>query len=578
VSHQSTEAERRRRLITRTLPLALAALVAFVIGVATGKPGVPEKEAANRFAQSWADKDYREMYAELNEASRARVDPEQFIAAYQEAAEVATLRSLDPGSPHDAETLDGVKVVPVPLDLTTVAYGPVEDEVDLRYADGGIEWGPSLVFPGLAKGEQLKGQVELAERAPILARDGTPLAEGSAEEREHPIGGAAIDITGEVGEAPEEDLERLARRGFSPETPVGISGLELAFNARLAGKPGGSLLAVKPDGSSVRVLAQAKPSKGAPVKTTIDPDLQEAAVNGLAGRVGGVAVLDARTGDVRALAGQAFSAPQPPGSTFKMITTVAALQKGVVSLDDEFEITNGVNVGGRFLNNANGEYCGGTFRQAFAESCNADFAPLGPKIGNDKLVETAERFGFNSPPTLYAPKIIREVDLAESTIPEQIGEEIDLGVSAIGQGEVLATPLEMASVAQTIGNDGVRMPTSLVANKKLRPHAHPVRVMSKKTAGELTELMTGVVTEGTGTAGAIPEAQVAGKTGTAELGPKPGEEDSDNPVQIKDAWFAAFAPAEKARLAVGVLLIEAEAAGGEVAAPIAAEVLSAGLG
>ena len=109
---------------------------------------------------------------------------------------------------------------------------------------------------------------------------------------------------------------------------------------------------------------------------------------------------------------------------------------------------------------------------------------------------------------------------------------------------MLATPLEMASVAQTIANDGVREPTSIVHNKKLRPDAEPVRVMSKKIADELTELMIGVVTEGTGTAGAISEAQVAGKTGTAELGPKPGQEESENPVQIKDAWFSAFAPAE----------------------------------
>ena len=85
--------------------------------------------------------------------------------------------------------------------------------------------------------------------------------------------------------------------------------------------------------------------------------------------------------------------------------------------------------------------------------------------------------------------------------------------------------------------------------------------MSKKVAGELTELMIGVVTSGTGFAGAIPEAQVAGKTGTAELGPEPGQENAEHPVQIKDAWFAAFAPAEKAKLAVGVLLIDAGAAG-----------------
>lgn len=572
-----TEAERRRRLLTRTLPLALVALIAFVVGVSKGSSGSPEKEAAERFATAWEAKDFKAMYAELNEASRARASRREFEAAYRDAQEVATARAIGFGSVGDAEDGSAGKVVPVEAAVATVAFGTVEADLQIPYAEEGIEWSPNLAFPGLEEGEELAADVELAERAPILARDGTALAEGPAEEREHPIGSAAIDVTGEVGEAPEEDLAQLSRKGFPPETPVGISGLERAFNTRLAGKPGGSLLAVAADGSSVRTLAKSKPQPGAPVKTTIDPDLQETAVSALAGRSGGVAVLDTRKGDVRALAGQAFSAPQPPGSTFKVVTTTAALEAGEVSLDDEFEITDGVNVGGRFLNNANGEFCGGTFRESFAESCNAVFAPLGPAVGNDKLVETAEAFGFNSPVTLYAPEIVSEVDPEESTIPTEIGEEIDLGVSAIGQGEVLATPLEMASVAQTVANDGVRLPTSIVANKKLRPDAEPVRVMSEKTAEELTELMIGVVVEGTGTAGAIPEAQVAGKTGTAELGPKPGEEDSDNPVQIKDAWFTAFAPAEKPRLAVGVLLIEAEAAGGEVAAPIASEVLSAGL-
>jgi penicillin-binding protein A len=577
VSSSRNEAERRRRLLTRSLPLALVALVAFLIGIATGAPGSAEKDAANRFAEAWETEDFRSMYAELNEASRAQVDRKEFEAAYREAAQISTARTLKADSAGDPRHTEAGTTVPVEMTVGTVAFGSLAAELELPFADGGIEWDPSLAFPGLRRGEELAADVELAERAPILARDGTALAEGPAEEREHPIGSAAIDVTGEVGEASEEELTRLARHGFPPETPVGISGLERAFNDRLAGKPGGSLLAVAGDGSSVRTLAKSKPQSGAPVKTTIDADLQETAVAALAGRSGGVTVLDTRNGDVRALAGQAFSAPQPPGSTFKVVTTTAALEAGKVSLDDEFEISDGVNVGGRFLNNANGEFCGGTFRESFAESCNAVFAPLGPAVGNDRLVETAEGFGFNSPPTLYAPRIVSEVEPEESTIPTEIGEEIDLGVSAIGQGEVLATPLEMASVSQTVANGGVRLPNSIVLNKKLRPEAEPVRVMSKETAGELTELMIGVVTEGTGTAGAIAEAQVAGKTGTAELGPKPGEEDAENPVQIKDAWFTAFAPAEKPRLAVGVLLIEAEAAGGEVAAPIASEVLSAGL-
>ena len=564
-------------MVTRTLPLALIAVIAFVVGAAMGTPGSPQKEAASRFAEDWARGDFAAMYGELNESSRAAVDPKEFAAAYKEAEEIATLKSLSPGSAHDPTSGEGGTVVPVPVTVSMVAFGRLEDELQVPYADGGVDWDPSLVFPGLRRGEHLESQIELAPRAAILAGDGTPLAEGPATERDHPMGTAAIDVTGEVGEPDEADVERLARHGFAPDTPVGISGLEQAFNTRLAGKPGGSLLAAPDAGGTPRVIAHSEPEAGAPVKTTIDPELQESAVAALAGRAGGIAVLDARNGDVRALAGQAYSAPQPPGSTFKMITTAAALQKHLVTLDTEFEYTDGVNVGGRFINNANGEICGGTFRQAFAESCNADFAPLGPQIGNDDLVATAQRFGFNSPPTLYSQRIVEEVEPAESTIPTEIGEEIDLGVSAIGQGEVQATPLEMASVAQTISLGGIRMPTSIVNNKKLRPEAKPTRVISKKIADELTELMIGVVVEGTGTAGAITQAQVAGKTGTAELGPKPGQENAENPVQIKDAWFAAFAPAEKAKLAIGVLLIEAEAAGGEVAAPAAAEVLSAGL-
>ena len=569
--------ERRRRLVTRTLPLAIVAAAAFAFGAAAGAPGSPEKDAADRYVQAWAAGEFAAMYRELNPESQRAITINDFVIAYRDAAGVASLRSLDPRSPGDTRSVDGTTVVPVEVGAETVAFGPVEGEVALPFDDGGIAWDPSLVFPGLRRGEQLESRVELAPRAPILARDGSPLAEGEAEAREHPLGSAAIDVTGEVGEPEEEDLEALQRQGFSAETPVGVSGLEQAFNSRLAGRTGGSLLAVGEAGGEGRVLAEAEPRPGAPVKTTIDPGLQTAAVSALGGRSGGIAALDVHTGDVRALAGQAFSAPQPPGSTFKLVTTTAALQKGVVSLDDYFEITNGVNVGGRFIYNANGEYCGGTFPEAFAESCNADFAPLGPKIGNDDFVATAEKFGFNSPPTLYAEKYVKAVDPEEASLPTEIGDELDLGVSAIGQGEVLATPLAMASIAQTIANDGVREPTSIVANKKLRPEARPVRVMSKSLADDLTDLMVGVVAGGTGFAGAIPEAQVAGKTGTAELGPVAGQEHLPNPEQVKDAWFAAFAPAEKPRLAVSVMLIAAEAAGGEVAAPAAAEVLSAGL-
>lgn len=572
----SQDVERRRRIVTRALPLALVALVAFVWGASSAGSDSPEKEIAERFADAWEQKDFKAMYSQLDPASRRAVSEEELAAAYREAAETSTLRELDLGDPGDPSERGGATVIAVTAEVGTVAFGSFEAEVELPVSEEGIAWEESLVFPGLRPGERLESDVELAPRAPILARDGQPLAEGPAEAREHPLGSDAIDVTGEVGTPEEEDLPALARQGFPAGTPVGISGLERAFNQRLAGKPGGSLNAVDVSGAG-RTLAEGEPRPGAPVKTTVDPDLQEAAVAALAGRLGGIAVLDTESGDVRAVAGQAFSAPRPPGSTFKLVTTTAALQEDAVSLDDEFEISDGINVGGRFIYNANGEFCGGSFPEAFAHSCNAVFAPLGPEVGNDKLVETAERFGFNTPPTLYAPEVVAAMELPEATIPTEIGTELDLGVSAIGQGEVLATPLEMATVAQAIANDGLRLPTAIVANRKLRPDAEPVQVMTAKLSDQITELMVGVVTGGTGTAGAIAEAQVAGKTGTAELGPKPGQEDSDNPIQIKDAWFAAFAPAEKPRLAVAVLLIEAEASGGEVAAPAAAAVLSAGL-
>ena len=148
---------------------------------------------------------------------------------------------------------------------------------------------------------------------------------------------------------------------------------------------------------------------------------------------------------------------------------------------------------------------------------------------------------------------------------------------------MLATPLEMASVAQAIANGGERLPTPIARTDELRPDADPVRVTSKETANTLRELMIGVVNEGTGTAGALPGIQVAGKTGTAELGPaalEPGQElePDEEPPQETDAWFAAFAPASDPKLAVAVMVVDSEGDGGTVAAPIAAQILATGLG
>jgi cell division protein FtsI/penicillin-binding protein 2 len=331
------------------------------------------------------------------------------------------------------------------------------------------------------------------------------------------------------------------------------------------------------------VLASSAPEPGRALHTTIDPGLQQAAVTALAGRLGGVAVLDAQHGSVLALAGLAFSSPQPPGSTFKVITTTAALEAGVVKLDDQFPVVSSATVGGREIANANNELCGGSFVEAFAHSCNSVFAPLGPKIGSERLVGTAERFGFNSPPSLFNARAIADVDPAESTLPPSIPTDLDLGVSAIGQGQVQATPLEMASAAQAIADGGVRKPTALVTDGRLEPDAQPVRVSSAQVASTVRSLMIAVVNSGTGTAAALPGVQVAGKTGTAELGPKPlapGQEPEpgEEPEQKIDAWFTGFAPAGDPKLVAAAMIVDAPGDGGTVAAPIVREVLAAGLG
>ncbi len=157
----------------------------------------------------------------------------------------ATLRSLEAGSPGDPTSRGrddrGRRCRSSPTRSPSARSKKTSTCPSTKAASTGTE---ALVFPGLRQGEHLESQVELAPRAPILAADGSPLAEGPAEARAHPLGSAAIDVSGEVGTAEEDEADALARQGFPPGTPVGVSGLERAFNARLAGKPGGSLLAV----------------------------------------------------------------------------------------------------------------------------------------------------------------------------------------------------------------------------------------------------------------------------------------------------------------------------------------------
>ena len=554
-------AERRRRLTRRFVPAAGAlALAALAAGIVMGALHESDSErVAREFTEAWERKDYAAMHARLTPEARSAYPAAAFARAYRDTAATATAISFEASDPAD-ERDEGVAV---PTAVRTRAFGTLEDELVVPATEEGVRWVPHLVFPGLAPGESLTRRTRAPRRGRIISADHKVLAEGPPTARASPLGALGESIAG--GMAPAEDgRERLEvyARGFDADTPIGSSGLERVFERELAGRPAGRLLAGR------RVIAEGRARPGRDVRTTIVSHLQEAAVTALAGRLGGIAALDARTAEVRALAGIAFSAPQPPGSTFKIVTTTAALEERLVKKSDEFPVATHAVIDGVELDNANRESCGGSFKDSFAHSCNSVFAPLGVEVGAERLVDAAERYGWNARAAIAGE--------LPSTLPPagEIRSPLEVGSTAIGQGRVLATPLVMASVAQTVAAGGVRTVPSL------RPggSGRSIRVTRRRVARVLGELMVDVVEYGTGTAAALPDVKVAGKTGTAELEDTRDEEGVELPSDPTntDAWFTAYAPAGRPKLAVAVLLVRA-GAGGATAAPAARIVLDAAL-
>jgi peptidoglycan glycosyltransferase len=560
---------RRRARTLRLAPLALVALVAFAAGAVVGlRHETAQAAVARKWAAAWERGDYRAMHALLSERARRRTTLKRLQRTYRRAAETTTLTKLRTGKPRHV----GGELYELPVTLQTRVFGRLSGRLRLPVAEeedgAGVDWRSQLVFPGLRRGERLTRETTLPARGAILARDGTPLAKGP--NRLSDLGPLAAEVAGRVGPAPPERVAELARRGVPEGAPVGLNGLEREFDARLAGTPGGTLRA------GPRVLARAAPKPGSDVRAAIDPGIQRAAVEALAGRFGGIAVMRPASGEVLGLSGVAFSAPQPPGSTFKIITLAGALEAGIVKPHARFPVQTETTLEGVTLQNAHGEACGGSLKASFAESCNSVFAPLGAKLGAERLVKTAERFGFNQDPG--------PAGAARSTIPaaEEIGDDLAVGSSAIGQGKVLATPLELATVAGAIGLRGRRVAPTLSRGGQ----GAQTRVISPRTARVIARYMRAVVTSGTGVGAKVPGVSVAGKTGTAELrntvndDPQPGASPTPQPEEDKtdtDAWFVAFAPYRHPKIAVAVLLV-GQGAGGETAAPAAKTVIEAALG
>ena len=549
---------RRDRLLRRLLPVLVIAAIALLIGVIVGAGHVPaERKVAEQFAQDWDRGDYGSMYDLISDGAKRRVTALQFASAYRAAAATATATATRTGKVPDP---DG-GVVRLPLAVRTRVWGTLPGVIRLPFSGDGddarVEWRPNLVFPGLDAGQHLTRSTALGRRGNILARNGQALVSGPGRVVGFP---AASGLAGDMGRPGPIQRHELRALGFPPDARVGTSGLELALNQQLAGVPGGILRA------GGTTIARSTPRAGQNVRTTIDPSAQKAAVAALGNRLGGAAAIKP-DGQVLALAGIAASDVQPPGSTFKMITLTAVLEAGAAKPSTVFPYQTDTHLSGVRLENANGESCGGTLVQSFANSCNSVFAPLGAKVGAQKLVSTAERYGFNQPPDIPG--------FTESTLPQanKVGDDLAVGSTAIGQGDVEATTVQMAVVAATIANRGLR--PRLRVELDSRPSY--TRVTSPRVARTVGKMMVAVVRSGTGTAAAIPGVTVAGKTGTAELGNTVDQSGNKNAnAPDTDAWFAAFAPVRKPRIAVGVLLVQA-GAGADVGAPTAHDLLTSTL-
>lgn len=375
------------------------------------------------------------------------------------------------------------------------------------------------------------------------------------------------------------------------------------------------------DGDSQVLLAQrlrnlftGSQRQGGGVVLTLDSAMQQVAASALNGRKGAVVALNAKTGAVlalssspsydpntlavfdsssadaayqkllsdpsrpltnRAIAGDRYA----PGSSFKILTVAALLEKGVATpstpMDSPVETTlPGTSTS---ISNIESTTCGDgkpTLTEAFARSCNTTFVLASEKLTHDELADMAQRFGFGS--DLSIP-----LDVTPSEFPATT-DAAQLAMSAIGQYDVQVTPMQMAMIAQTVANKGTEMKPYLIeqvvdADLQVQSTTSPQELatpISPEISSQLTQMMRAVVDEpyGSGTPMAIDGVAVAAKTGTAELGDGSGR---------ANAWAVGFAPADDPQIAFAVVVEGDDAQpvphGGTVAGPIARALLEAGL-
>jgi cell division protein FtsI/penicillin-binding protein 2 len=373
-----------------------------------------------------------------------------------------------------------------------------------------------------------------------------------------PAGVLSPQLLGTVGEITAERLKQLGPP-YRVGDLVGLGGLQQSLEGRLAGRPTGTVVlqsATKP----LRTLKTFPGRIPAQVALTIDPHVQSAANTALAGVTGNAALVavDTATGRIRAVVSKpdngfdrALDGAYPPGSTFKVITSTALLAAGRTG-STPAPCPATLTVDGKKFTNFEGEASGATdLADAFKISCNNSFIGLADQLSSKALPDAATLYGFNKkyslPLAAYGGTFPTPKDRAEQA------------ASAIGQGRILASPLQMASVAAAVASGQWHAPS--LTTEPATP-AVTAPALDPDVAATLREFMASVPETGGTAAGAGLPPGTFGKTGTAEFG-------SGNPPQTH-AWFIGY----RGNLAFAVI-VEGGGVGGRVAAPLAAKFLDA---
>lgn len=432
--------------------------------------------------------------------------------------------------------------------------------------------------------------------------------------RSYPLARGAAHSLGRVGEVTDRQLTTTSFEGIEPGTVVGQAGIEYQYNRQLMGRDGVRRVIVNSRGAEVDEAEQVAPQDGPSATLTLDAELQAAVEEALAGRAGSVAALDPETGEVLALVSSPSYDPNvfasgiepaawaglvgdpqtplvnrviqgqyPAGSTFKIVTALAALQEGLITTQTHFTCNGGINLYGtlRRCHKASGH---GTLdlRQALAQSCNVYFYQVGLRLEIERIAAYARRLGLGAPTGIDLP------NEASGLIPSPEWKKRVQGVQwypgetvsvAIGQGQVLVTTLQMARLAAVVANGGRLVKPHLLKSIKGQPP--PTELSARLDLGlkpgalqAVREAMTSVVAGGTGHRAQLPGITVAGKTGSSQVVTHARlERDKNAPELQPHGWFVGFAPADNPRIALAVL-VEHGRSGGESAAPVAGRILA----